>query len=119
MKPKKLTYITAITLFAALAIPVRLAAQAQTPPTSKPNSAPGDFVIQWNQVLRLALSVPGPQHPTLNAGRKYTMTHLAIFDAVNADGCLKTYFARVKTSRGASIKVGDTAAVQPLCDALQ
>jgi hypothetical protein len=79
----------------------------------------GDVVIQWNQVLQLALSVPGAQPPTVSGLRSFAMMHVAIFDAVNAiDRSYKTYFARVKTCRGASTKAAAAQAAHDILTAL-
>jgi hypothetical protein len=87
MKSRILTRITATTLFAALAIPVRLAAQEQTPPKEQKNEKPRYKLID--------VTLGGPA------------SYLAI-DA-NGNGSLSAFL----NNRGAAVGAADTSTPDP------
>lgn len=52
-----------------------------------------ETVIEWNQILQTALTVPGALPPSIFFTRPYAMTHVAIFDALNSIDYVYTEYA--------------------------
>ena len=75
-----------------------------------------DVIVQWNRVLREAVTTPGVHPATIMPVRSYAMVHAAMFDAVNSiDGSYTAYLTDVPGSKNASI---EAAAAQAAHDVL-
>jgi len=82
---------------------------------SKPHvvEAPGQPVIDWNQLLLSIVNTPGAQPANIQPTRNFAIVHAAIYDAVNAvDRTHEPYLISVRAPRGASETAAADAAAR-------
>ena len=84
-----------------------------------PHEAPGQPVIDWNQVLLSIVNSPGAQPANVQPTRNFAVLHAAIYDAVNAiDRTHEPYLVFVRASHDASETAAADAAAHTTLDAL-
>ena len=83
--------------------------------TLKRRTRPADVVLKWNQLLNSTLPQPG--NPLIP--RFYAMTHIAMFDAINAiERDFEHYRVRLRPGMGGSSKAAAAQAAHDVLVAL-
>ncbi len=96
---------------AAPARPIGTLATASSRHTGASTDVAPDLVIQWNQILLGILRTPGAQPATVHPTRSLAITHVAIYDAVNAiDRSHAAYLVKFEAPPDASREAAVAAA---------